>query len=133
MFLHVSHIKLSCMYGAVSSYPDSSLSMGSLSALEHAGIEIVKPLEEHLTELQSVTGITIPIPVRWRLPEWKQETGLMQLINRWGQGEGCLLLTWRSLLDKLQVMNLRYLSQQIDDYLRGKLLVYWEPLDCNCC
>ena len=104
-FYHVTIILYFC--GAVSSYePDSSLSVGSLSALEHAGIRIVIPLKEHLAELQSVTGIG-------------QDSSLM-LIDRWGKGEGRSPLTWRSLLDTLQELNLGDLSQQIGEYLSGK-------------
>ena len=91
--------------------------MGSFSALEHAGIRIVTPLEEQLKELHRITEVP-------ELDRWGQETSLMKLIERWGQGEGCLPLTWRSLLDTLQEISLGHLSRQIDGYLSGKLLIF---------
>lgn len=86
--------------------PDGQFSIvKTFAKLEHAGIKILTSLKDNLSPNEQ---------------EQSEADCLRRVLNRL-KDEGHDSLTWRSLLDTLQAMNLGDLSQLIDDYLTGTL------------
>ena len=92
--------------------PDSRFSMNSLSRLEGgAGIKIVTSLAEIPAQLAAVLGVRL-------MAGEEQEVEIV--IGKWESGQSQHPITWRSLLDILKELDLKDLSQEIEDYMHGE-------------
>ena len=94
--------------------PDSRFTMSSLARLEAAGIKVVSALQDNIKNLRNKilrSGVTVQSVIEeWSVIEWKVQVH---------GTEQCPPMTWRSLLDIIsQGMNMRALSQQIEDHLQ---------------
>ena len=112
VFYNFTAVLLIC---SVSPYdPDSRFNMSYLTRLEEAGIKVVTALSDNIncleTELGLCVGENVTNPFKHMMELWEVRNKLPPM-------------TWRALLNIIsQGMNLRELSQQIEDYLQhGKL------------
>ena len=90
------------------------------------GIQFVSILAEHHSALTSSSGVKLqPRVHRGReiaLPDANREPAkyVEEVIFQWSAGRSCRFPTWRELLAVLQDIGLVDLSQQIQEFMKGK-------------
>ena len=118
------------MYCVVSSYdPNSKFHSDILSRLEAVmGIEIMSALGNNHSQLTTSSGVIL----QTRKDHWGNDIALLpdpqrepvlyveEVIIQWSMGRSPRPPTWKHLLEVLQEMGLRELSQQIEAFMRGK-------------
>ena len=80
--------------------------MDSLSRLEEGGFNVVKSLAGVSARLEALLGVT------------ERNQGLEVIIKEWISGRHPI--TWGSMLGTLREIDLRGLSQEIEDYMYGE-------------
>ena len=114
---------------AESSYsPEIKFPHNVLTRLEAVmGIQIVSLLTEHHSKLTSSSGVELEPHVndyRYEkaLPDPNTEPAkyVEEVIFQWSVGHSCRCPTWRQLLTVLQDIGLVDLSQQIQEFMKGK-------------
>ena len=88
--------------------PDSRFYMSSLASLETAGIKVVTALRDNIDRLEKTLG----------LHAIKEKNPVEYVMELWECEPNDPPKTWKTLLKIIsQVMDLRELCQQIEDYL----------------
>ena len=124
-------MRLTCghtFFLAESSYsPEIEFPRNVLTRLEAVmGIQIVSVLAEHHSTLTSSSGVKLqPRVHRGRkvaLPDANREPAkyVEEVIFQWSAGRSRRFPTWRELLTVLQDISLVDLSQQIQEFIKGK-------------
>ena len=95
------------------------------------GIQIVSVLAEHHSTLTSSSGVELQPRVdnygdEIALPDPNTEPAkyVEELIFQWSAGRTRRFPTWRQLLTVLQDMDLVQMSQQIDEFIKGKIIAW---------
>ena len=114
------------LFFTVSSYsPDDQFDMSALCRLEAVGIEMVTSLSLAIPSVYNTVGLTLewdnmynsdPRAQNW----WSDEGQVDCFIRKWAAGTRTLdspPLTWRSLVRVLETLELKELSQQMEEYL----------------
>ena len=118
-----------CFYPAVSSYsPEVEFPHNVLTRLEAVmGIQIVSVLAERHSTLTSSSGVELRPHVdddgdEIALPNPNTEPAkyVEEVIFQWSAGRSRRFPTWRQLLTVLQDIGLVDLSQQIQEFIKGK-------------
>ena len=102
---------------------DGTFSLSALSRLEGKGLQVLSALDEIHTQLAAIVEVTpdqyLEMTLK-RLTDKKWSTfGLRaeDVLSKWIEGQGKYPPTWRALLEVLKELNLRELSQRIENYL----------------
>ena len=92
------------------------------------GIQIVSVLAEHHSTLTSSSGVELQPRVDHRgleiaLPDPNTEPAkyVEEVILQWSAGRSRRSPTWRQLLTVLQDVDLIQLSQQLEEFIKGKI------------
>ena len=122
---------------AVPSYsPEIAFPRNVLTRLEAVmGIQIVSFLAEHHSTLTSSSGVEL-LP---RVDDYGDEIALPdpntepakyveEVMLQWSAGRSHRPPTWRQLLTVLQDMDLIQLSQQIEEFVKGKIIAWNNPI-----
>ena len=122
-----------CFFLSVSSYsPEIEFPHNVLTRLEAVmGIQIVSVLAERHSSLTSSSGVEL-LP---RVDDDGDEIALLdpntepakyveELIFQWSAGRSRRFPTWRQLLTVLQDMDLVQMSQQIEEFIKGKIIAW---------
>ena len=95
------------------------------------GIEIVSVLAESHSTLTSSSGVELQPRVDYygrkiALPDLNTEPAeyVKEVILQWSAGCSRRFPTWRQLLTVLQDMDLIQLSQQIEEFIKGKIITW---------
>ena len=95
--------------------------MSSLTRLEAANIPIVTALSPAYMQLASAAEVTLDKDTKQKMMLGVDENQCLEtVIEQWQAGRSQLPPTWRSLKDALRKMNMKNLSQQIDNFFIGK-------------
>ena len=95
------------------------------------GIQIVSVLAKHHSSLTSSSGVELQPRVdddgdKIKLPDPDTEPAeyVEEVILQWSAGRSRRSPTWRQLLTVLEDMDLIQLSQQIDEFIKGKIIAW---------
>ena len=95
------------------------------------GIQIVSVLAEHHSTLISSSGVELQPRVDHRGhemafpdPNMKPAKYVEDVMLQWSAGRSHHSPTWRQLLTVLQDMDLIQLSQQIEEFIKGKIITW---------
>ena len=120
-----------CMSPTVSPYsPEIAFPRNALTRLEAVmGIQIVSVLAKLHSPLTSSSGVELqPRKNRYghkmALPDQDEEPAkyVVEVVLQWSAGRSRRPPTWRQLLTVLQDIGLVPLSQQIEEFLKGKIV-----------
>ena len=110
-------------FSVISYHPSNCFTMSTLSKLEGvSSISIVSSLSLVRTKLASTAEVTLDLDESTRLGFIENPKVYVEiLIGQWEAGKSPHSPTWKKLLAVLQMLGLKSIGQEIEDYMRGEI------------